>query len=401
MSLTIDTKIDPPSLADQATQAETSRVSRPYLYQLDLFRVVTFACVVGAHVVMGSTNPMSVPANGLLVLLHYTRQGFFALTGFVLIYQYAYRPVQARSFWRKRFVPIGIPYLVWSVLYWGYSIVLDPKAESVSGALMRLGRELVLGTGWYQLYFLLVTMQVYLLFPLVLRLLRATEGHHKWVLAASGVLHLGCLWVIVHPPAFTGVAAHAWTHIYATIFPYQFYVLLGAVAAWHVDTVHAVVARYGRLLVGGAVLGCAAVELDYLRVVHHGVPPWQLSNVFLPHLMIWFLAVIAALYTLGVWLIGSGREHQMLTRIVRYGADRSFGVFLLHPFALQLVAPVIVDMVHAIGQPWGTALLYLWVLAISLALTEVIRRMPGSTWLTGRPTLRTNWPGLFSMPHSQ
>ena len=33
-------------------------------------------------------------------------------------------------------------------------------------------------TGYYQLYFLLVIMQFYLVFPLVLVLLRRTRGHH-------------------------------------------------------------------------------------------------------------------------------------------------------------------------------------------------------------------------------
>ena len=37
----------------------------------------------------------------------------------------------------------------------------------------------------YHLYFLLVSMQIYLLFPLIRWVLRKTEGYHRWLLAAA------------------------------------------------------------------------------------------------------------------------------------------------------------------------------------------------------------------------
>src|SRR6266567_2035321 len=103
---------------------DSARPKRAHLHQVDLFRILTFACVIGAHVVGNSLDPGNVPGNGVVVILHFTRQAFFALTGFVLIYQYGRRqPLNTRAFWRKRFPLVGIPYLAWSVIYWGYSIV--------------------------------------------------------------------------------------------------------------------------------------------------------------------------------------------------------------------------------------------------------------------------------------
>ncbi len=363
---------------------------RRHLHQIDLFRIVTFACVIGAHVVGNSLDRDNVAGNGVVVLLHFTRQAFFALTAFVLIYQYTNKPFDTHSFWRRRFPLVGIPYVAWSVIYWAYSIVagLHP-GEGVRSALWRLVFETLTGGAWYQLYFLLVTMQVYLLFPLIMRLLRATEGHHRWVLAVSAVLQVGAQWILVHSPALTGRPAGVWGDLYVTILPYQFYVLLGAVAAWHIDKVTEAVRRFGPLLVVGSVVATGLSELQYYRQVHQ-MFPWQASNVFMPHLLICFILIIFAQYTVSSWWAGRRRAGGWAARAVTWGSDRSFGVFLVHPICLQLLAPVIPNFHSALGLLWGTVVLYLCVLMMAIAITEVLRRVPGSLWLTGRPMLHTD-----------
>jgi len=44
-------------------------------------------------------------------------------------------------------------------------------------------------------------------------------------------------------------------------------------------------------------------------------------------------------------------------------------------------------LLATVGQPWGTLLAYLGTIAGSLLLVEVLRRLPGSAYLTGRPRL--------------
>lgn len=390
MSFTIENRTRTDEDARPRPTSDSARPKRAHLHQVDLFRILTFACVIGAHVVGNSLDPGNVPGNGVVVVLHFTRQAFFALTGFVLIYQYGRRTLDTRAFWRKRFPLVGIPYLAWSVIYWGYSVVagLHP-GESMKSALWRLVFETATGGAWYQLYFLLVTMQVYLLFPLILKLLRATSGHHRWVLAVSAALQVGALWLMVHPPVLTGRPAGIWNHLFATVLPYQFYVLLGAVAAWHIESVTAAIRRFGPLLIGAGLLATVLSEFIYLRQIHQ-LAPWQASNVFLVHLLVVYTLIIAAQYTLSSWWAAHRREHHAGARIVKWGSDRSFGVFLVHPLGLQILAPVIPYLQQDLGLLWGTVVLYVCVLTMAIAATEVLRRVPGSLWLTGRPMLRTD-----------
>ena len=372
-------------VSNTAAPVPPPKVKRPYLYQIDLFRILTFACVVADHVTSGVTVPDNVASNGVQLLLHFTREAFFALTGFVLIYQYARRPFSSTSFWRRRFALIGIPYVVWSVFYWGYSIYLGYLQGSVQHKLWQLIFVIVTGQAWYQLYFLLVTMQIYLLFPLLLRLLRATEGHHRWVLAVSGALQLVFLWYAMHPPLLTGVTADVWSHIYVLVISYQFYVVMGAVAAWHIDAVNDFVHRFAGWIVAGALLSSVLAVLLFLRSTSHGLPPWEASNVFTTHLLAVFVLIIAALYTVASWWNRRRRDGSWAARAVSWGSDRSFAIFLLHPFPLQLLAPYIVGMVDRLGSLGATLVVYVAVMAMSMVGVLGVGGSAGSQSRFGLP----------------
>ncbi len=379
-----------------AAEAARPQPARPYLHQVSLFRILTFACVIGVHVIDRSADPNSVSANGVMVLLHFPREAFFTLTGFVLIYQYADRSFTAGGFWRRRFALVGVPYVLWSVFYWAYSIVAGIHQETAAQAVRRLALELVTGEAWYQLYFLLVSMQIYLLFPLLLRLVRRTAGYHKWLLGASAIVQLGMLWALSHPPTLTGAPEQVWDHLYVTVLPYQFYVLFGAVAAWHIGSVDHIVRRFGPLLLLGTVLAGAGAELWYQRSVAGGTTPWEADNVFDPYMAVYFIALIAGLYTLSTWWSWLRPNYRTVAVISRYGADRSFAVFLMHPIMLELLMPLTPHLNSRLGAGLGTAALFVAVLAATLAVVEIVRHAPGSIWLTGRariegPTALGRW----------
>jgi peptidoglycan/LPS O-acetylase OafA/YrhL len=81
-----------------------------------------------------------------------------------------------RRFYWRRFLSVGIPYLCWSVIYFLCTL---PVSHYPSTTVVFKGLASIVETGYYQLYFLLVIMQFYLVFPLVLVLLRRTRGHGR------------------------------------------------------------------------------------------------------------------------------------------------------------------------------------------------------------------------------
>ncbi|HKN51163.1 MAG TPA: acyltransferase [Amycolatopsis sp.] len=381
------------TIAEATTQAPV-RVAAPaarkapYLHQIDLFRLTTFACVIMIHVVGATNFPQDVRANAIEAPLHFTREAFFALTGFVLVYQYRGRTPRAGDFWRRRLPLVAVPYFAWSVFFWGYSWLINGQpAGGPRTALRALAGDLIQGTAWYHLYFLLVTMQVYLLFPALLKLLDATRGHHKWLLLGSAVVQVGVVWFMTYQPL--GVSYQTITHLFATVLPYQFYTLLGAVVAMHFEAVHAWVGRHRLLIACAVVVVLAGTELIYFRTVHNGTWPQVASDPFQPYLIPWFLTVITAIYALSTRWAARRTSDGRSAKVVSWAANRSFSIFLVHPLALALLAPAIGPVADRLGSPWTTLVIYVATIVLTVLFVEILRRTPMSRALTGRPRLTT------------
>ncbi|MHA6803681.1 acyltransferase [Salinifilum ghardaiensis] len=367
------------------------------MYQINLFRVLSFASVILIHVLSGAALLPSMPSHAVQMLLHFTREAFFALTGFVLTYQALRRPLPARQFWRKRFPWVAAPYLTWSVVYWIRFTWGAWPQTTLEDALDGLLLGLVTGGHWYHLYFLLVTLQMYLVFPALLRLVRATAGQHRWLLAASIAAQLALAGLASYAPR-TGL----WTpvldeHIDVMLPAYQLYALVGMLTAWHFDAIHAWVRRHGRIVLAALAGTALLAQACYWTVVAHGMSPLRAGTVFQPWLVPYFLTVLATLYAVGSWWAAHRRPGDRASRVITYASERSFGIFLAHPLVLDALLAPFRALAATIGPLASLALLYLATIAGTALLTELLRHLPGSRALTGRA--RLPWPPLPQFGH--
>ena len=360
---------------------------RGHVHEIDVVRVLTFASVIGVHTVANVNAGDLVWPNSLLMLLHFTRSAFFALTGFVLTYQYLGRPVAVGTFWRRRLTLVGVPYLTWSVLYTLLGQVDEPSGSL--GALAReLGSNIALGTAWYHLYFLLVSMQIYLLFPCLQWLIRTTAGHHAALLVVSALLQVAVLVGLRHGDPGPGWAASIVQHSDAIVVTYQFYVLAGAVAAGRLDDLRAWVPAH-RATVLGVVVGVAALtEAVFAWQVLAGVPANRAATVLQPAMVPWSIVATGGLFALGVLWSRTHPADGTQARWLRTASDRSFGVFLVHPAVLWLLLGLAGDRFAAtLTGPVATVLAYVVVVVGAVGFTELARHTPVSMPLTGRPPL--------------
>ncbi len=355
-----------------------------HVLAIDLVRVLTFTCVIAVHTVATINSPDSVPAGGAEMLLHFTREAFFALSAFVLMYRYRER-LFIRPFWRRRFWLIGAPYVIWTIIYSALGLITTPLAPSA--ALIQLGRNLITGAACYHLYFLIVTMQFYLLFPAFRWLLQVTRGWHQWLLVGGAVLQVGVN-AGLHAAHPTGFAEQLWHFDGSFVGSYVFYLLLGGVAALHADRVQDWVLAHPVAVVVALVLTGAAAEGWYLSSVHGGVPVPIACDVFQAVTVPWCLAVITALFALGVaWAARKGTG--LGSQAIRIGSDRSFGVFLVHPMLLSawMLGPY--GWLSArMPAVLSTMLAFAAVVSASLLLVEIFRRSPVSLVLTGKRRLQ-------------
>ncbi|MFW0786464.1 acyltransferase [Gordonia sp. CPCC 206044] len=388
-----------------ATTGQSVRAAgkRAYLHNLDLIRVTTFSLVIFVHCLTQTTDEMhSMPVNTTSLLFHFTRNTFFALTGFVLMYQYFDRPgFTTVGFWRKRIKLVIFPYLAWSAIYWivedvwAHGRIGDVLSDPVGG-LTEFGRLVGWGLSGFQMYFLFVMLQVYLLFPLVLWLVRATRGHHAILLACSFAVQVAITSTITfwNPPAH--IAEHWWHH-YATFIPYQFFILYGALAAAHREQIDRWLVGKGWWLFGSLVVTALLAVGVYAGNVWFGDQPVHDSNsAFFPYLLPFLVVAITCLYAAAAhWARHRRDATPRFARVVTFGSNRSFGVFLSHVLVLYFILkPRSGDqpwILATLGQPWGTLVTYVATIGGALLLVEILRRLPGSIYLTGRPRLPYPW----------
>lgn len=348
-------------------------------------RLAPMLGMASTHVVIYTVPVSSVIGGAALMFLHVSREIFLFISAFILFYTTtAYeRKVPARQFWRRRMPLIAIPYVLWTLVYWPLS---GGAGGTAAGALTRLWTDFALG--WFHLYFLLLTLQLYLVFPLLAWLLRRTRGRHLALLAVSVAIQVVVTAVMHYQWQLIPAPLTFWVNgAQDELSSYQLYVLAGAMAAiYHRDCIAWVRAhrRVAASLAGAALL---IGEAWYLVNLSMGETPDAASDVFQPAVIPLVLGSV-----LGLWMLAERLlmrhplDGALWPRLRRY-ADASFGFYLAHMVPLILItqAPVLsVLATDRLPTMQATVTRLAMVIVATAALVWLIRRTPLSRALTGR-----------------
>ena len=150
--------------------------SRAKKDHLELFRGLAILAVLMIHVT--SYPVVMLPMHSTLYPLyhivntfsHFAVPAFIFLSALVMFYQYDdARKHNWSSFYFKRFQVIAIPYLLWSIFY--YALVIHIEGKTIGESWLSFLTHLLIGSNYAHLYFIVVIVQFYLLFPLLHRLL--------------------------------------------------------------------------------------------------------------------------------------------------------------------------------------------------------------------------------------
>ncbi|MGZ9583579.1 acyltransferase family protein [Paenibacillus marinisediminis] len=148
---------------------------------LSIYRAMAIMAVILIHstsqpVAAAKTSDLYYIYVFLNIAAKFAVPSFICLTAFVLFYNYAHRglkPAQIMSFYYKRLKYILVPYFMASLCY--FVLVQTIRGDfGLSWAQLRLlGEELLTGTAYTHLYYIVIIVQFYLLFPIHLLLSRS------------------------------------------------------------------------------------------------------------------------------------------------------------------------------------------------------------------------------------
>jgi peptidoglycan/LPS O-acetylase OafA/YrhL len=359
-------------------------------------RPVKQAGVISTHTIVNfAPAAASVSSGAVLLLLHVSRLGFFFVSACMLTYAYAdlnWRGLP-RFYWR-RFLSVGVPYACWTVIYF-FFLMPTRHYTGIGPALTSLA--MMAETGYYQLYFLLVIMQFYVVFPLLLLVLRWTRGHHGLLLAVAGLAQLA-LAVLTHWDLLPRLMQR---YSQQDGLSYVFYLVGGCVVAFHLEAADAWVRRHARLVVALTAAAALAAEGVYF-LAHDGVTSvlGSGSDPFQPSVIPFNIGAIACVYLAGAALVRPGRS-RFTQAVVRSGADNAYGIYLTHMLFITVLLWLGWKNLSPL-LPWPLLCLLTVVIVIAggVLLTALLARTPLAVPLTGRQRVPWRQPGRHCVPEA-
>lgn len=356
------------------------------LEHVDAMRPLKQFGVVSNHVLLFFAPVLSVTAGSLEMLLHVTREAFLFISACMLTYAYA--EIKRRDygrFYKRRAISVLLPYLCWTLIY--YLLTLHSGGFAPRSAIIHL--LYLAGTGYYQLYYLVVIMEFYLVFPLIMPLIKKANRH--WlILGISGAIQI--LYVsLMHWNMLPMFLQGFWAN--REIVSYQFYLVAGMLAALHFEQFHDWILAHRKMIISFTLGSTALAEVWYLCALHARFS-WMGANSdpFQPIIMPFNIGAILCIYLAGVYLVSSDRP-KLLRAMVRSGSENSYGVYVAQMLFISAIFNIgWLNWTHSI--PWGLTCILeiIIVFAGSMGLTAILARTPLSTLLTGRQ--RQSWSSL-------
>lgn len=171
------------------------------LPQLDIYRALAIMGVLHVHSSSFAAGEQALNSpyyywlNWINIFFKFGTPSFIFLSSFVLFYNYYGRPVTRSligNFYRRRLKYILLPYLLASIGYYALTLYVNGKLtqypmENLSSFL----GVLFSGSAYAHLYFVFISIQFYLLFPLLLQLLQSSKFWVKWAFPLGLALQWG------------------------------------------------------------------------------------------------------------------------------------------------------------------------------------------------------------------
>lgn len=367
---------------------------RPHVYELDPLRTGTAWSVVAVHVLaftvfLNRSETGVQMQNALVVALHFTRAVFIFVTAFALVYVYYGKSFALKRFWARRSIGVLLPYCIWSVVYVWVNVPGQSPETFIKTSIL----DILTGNASYQLYYILLTLQFYIILPLFLLFLKRVAQHPWKVLTVSFVIQVVLYYADYHLLQQGTLASSGFWQVFSQyqdrfVLIYQFYFVLGGLTALYFQQVRSFLLQYGWIVACGLLASIAALWLHFvLQVRVYQEPMGYVTSVLQPVMVFYSLAVILfALWLACRWACQKNQDGRPRGyRTWHVLSDASFGVYLIHALLLAAILKWIVPAMPAVW-PVAVRVFLTWCIAAGGAtvMSVILLHIPVLSRLVGR-----------------
>lgn len=363
-------------------------------------RPVKQAAVISTHaLIFFAPIATSTTVVGLIMLTRFSRDAFLFVSACMLTYSYKdSQRIALVHYSKRRFLSVGVPYLTWTVIYFFYTSLTDVKGipfYSFHSAAIFSTAGLhyflhILVYGYYHLYYLIVIMEFYILFPLLMKFVRRFPQWHIQIMVFAFLWQIA-FGVLVSPHLFAfQIQGVIQTRL---ITSYAVYLIGGMIVALHLDPIHDWICAKARWIVVFTIASALVAEVLSFETRHGPIPAYVKTgtNIFSPAILPFNVGAILCVYLLGVYLVAPQRQRRTRA-MVQSGSDNSYGVYL----SQMLWIPLLVRVRNSLGFqiPWPVAAPFALILVyfMGYGFTALMARTPVARAVTGRG--QVSWSSL-------
>lgn len=366
---------------------EKNEEKKAHIYEIDFLRAITVFSVVTVHAFTSTAYLYSgsIFATDMIALfthaLHYNREAFTFVTGLVLTYVYYHRSFSAGKFWSKRLLVIFIPYVLWSLFY----VKINNNTLGFNNYLSLFWTDLITGNASYQLYYILLALQYYAIFPFFLWFIKKFKNHLLAVLLISFAIQLVTIYLdftyIQKGPLTQLPIVNSFLTPYQDrlFISYQFFFVFGAIVAVYMDKAYKFLEKHGRLIPWFGLVSLFFFAFYFLHQLHIESMSYALSALQPSVVLYSIVAIIFFSWLSTIWV----KEKKMF-KLVKAISDTSFGIFFVHVLILNYLIQKILPLLPVSIPIWEKMILIdLTTFIASIIVCLLLIRTKYLSWTIG------------------
>ncbi|WP_337019346.1 acyltransferase [Oceanobacillus massiliensis] len=251
---------------------------------------------------------------------------FLMLTGLVFFYNYYRKNLSIKVFkeyYKKRVAYILVPYLLWALIYEIYAHYTVNRDLALGELIARIAQ----GQSYYQLHFIFLIVQFYLVFPLLIILAKRFVYFKRYMWLAAILIHL--LYSYLN-------SKYGWVPFSLFLGSLSPYLLGGWLGIYYEEQKekahkHLITGLFGIIFIASGSL------LAYLHYQLYVVQNFYLAGIY--YTVVEIVFIMAGCYFLfRMAEIIQRKSSIQVMNIVKNIAMYSFGFYLIHPLVLKEVA---------------------------------------------------------------
>jgi peptidoglycan/LPS O-acetylase OafA/YrhL len=371
--------------------------SKKHLKEFDYLRGLAIIAVVIIHCTGSYWWKQSSDQLNILVLVNsslntlsaFAVPVFIFISGFILSYSYR-KEVTIKNFYKKKFGYILPPYFAFSFLYLIYYLING--ALSLQSDLVLIIFKLFTASMAYHLWFIALIIQFYLIFPYVIKLYSYFIKNKNLVLYLSLVISFTYSMskiMIYYIMNNRNIAVDSYFYKIVNLFldriflPYLFFFILGVYLSknrhfFYKITKNVRVPMLFLVLVLSLVFRTHAYYIEQVEISQNFLFFGKISLI-----MSWYIVNSVSIILLYKTSLALLDIDNMVLKLLKEIGVYSFGIFLIHPFFLAIIASLLKRSGILTDSVFFYIFLFVLTMSFSYVSTVLISFLPFSRYIVG------------------